>query len=588
MAEDLSVLNVAELKERLREAGLPVSGRKDELIARLEEAAVPTAVEASEVDADEAVAAPMPSHEDHAALTGKDAAMAMMRRESVLGLPFGAVVAVLLAVMMTAVALAAPGLLGFAKEPDWELIDFDATQAEAFAAGLVALGHPEWKGRMSGSAYEHAAAESILENFSSMGYQTQMHSYPVDMFSVNSEPSLRMCLRGLGGNSPCEGPLSIGSQITEFEHRIDYVIQGYSGSVNVAFQDNIPLVDLGDGGDDALWSDASGAVGIVDSGGTISGNTALFVKAIENDLAALVRVNTNYNCGKVEADDCVPIFKSVDTSAVKDANGGSMPDIAFIAVSNLTGQSMRDLAANNARLEMFIDVTNGGQLDVKVPCGTLQGTTSEVVLVGAHHDTVYSGPGAVDDTSGSASVLEMARQVAKIAEAQGTPERTVRFCTWGGEEEGLFGSRAYVQANGAALADDLRLYINLDMNHVDIDFSRGNSLSMFTNNEEDYDHIRSIWEVYSAERSDVADRYEVRFSLLDGPKGAENGMPYNSDHGPFVYDLPGGNEGQAVVCYGSGSYEYHTYADDMSRFNAESLGVSVTVYGTYLRWLAWG
>jgi hypothetical protein len=145
-----------------------------------------------------------------------------------------------------------------------------------------------------------------------------------------------------------------------------------------------------------------------------------------------------------------------------------------------------------------------------------------------------------------------------------------------------------VQANGAALADDLRLYINLDMNHVDIDFSRGNSLSMFTNNEEDYDHIRSIWEVYSAERSDVADRYEVRFSLLDGPKGAENGMPYNSDHGPFVYDLPGSKEGQAVVCYGSGSYEYHTYADDMSRFNAESLGVSVTVYGTYLRWLAWG
>ncbi len=588
MAEDLSVLNVAELKERLREAGLPVSGRKDELIARLEEAASPTSVEASEADAGEAVAAGMTTHGDHAALTRKEAALAMMRRESVLGLPFGVVVAVLLAAMMTAVALAAPGLLGFAKEPDWELIDFDATQAEAYAAGLVALGHPEWKGRMSGSAYEHAAAESILENFSSMGYQTQMHSYPVDMFSVNSEPSLRMCLRGLGGNSPCEGPLSIGSQITEFEHRIDYVIQGYSGSVNVAFQDNIPLVDLGDGGDDALWSDASGAVGIVDSGGTISGNTALFVKAIENDLAALVRVNTNYNCGKVEADDCVPIFKSVDTSAVKDANGGSMPDIAFIAVSNLTGQSMRDLAANNARLEMFIDVTNGGQLDVKVPCGTLQGTTSEVVLVGAHHDTVYSGPGAVDDTSGSASVLEMARQVAKIAEAQGTPERTVRFCTWGGEEEGLFGSRAYVQANGAALADDLRLYINLDMNHVDIDFSRGNSLSMFTNNEEDYDHIRSIWEVYSAERSDVADRYEVRFSLLDGPKGAENGMPYNSDHGPFVYDLPGGKEGQAVVCYGSGSYEYHTYADDMSRFNAESLGVSVTVYGTYLRWLAWG
>ena len=56
MAEDLSVLNVAELKERLREAGLPVSGKKDELIARLEETASPTSVEASEAEAGEAVA----------------------------------------------------------------------------------------------------------------------------------------------------------------------------------------------------------------------------------------------------------------------------------------------------------------------------------------------------------------------------------------------------------------------------------------------------------------------------------------------------------------------------------------------------
>ncbi|DAC08406.1 MAG TPA: hypothetical protein D7I09_07840, partial [Candidatus Poseidoniales archaeon] len=35
MSEDLTVLNVAELKERLREQGLPVSGRKQELLERL-------------------------------------------------------------------------------------------------------------------------------------------------------------------------------------------------------------------------------------------------------------------------------------------------------------------------------------------------------------------------------------------------------------------------------------------------------------------------------------------------------------------------------------------------------------------------
>ena len=50
---------------------------------------------------------------------------------------------------------------------------------------------------------------------------------------------------------------------------------------------------------------------------------------------------------------------------------------------------------------------------------------------------------------------------------------------------------------------------------------------------------------------------------------------------------PDGVTGNALVCYGSGSYEYHTYADTMDRFNEESLGVSVIAYGTYIRHLAW-
>ena len=589
MDEDLAVLNVAQLKERLREQGLPVSGKKQELVDRLL-AAAPAPTARTVADLDPASASVDPSEVLDALPTETGGMQAFLRREGAMGVPMAGFVAVGVAAMLLTVVLFTTGVIGGAKEPNWQLIDYDANQAEAYAAGLVALGHPDWEGRMSGTAEEHATAESILENLTQMGYTPQMNSYPVDMFSVNSEPSLRMCPPGANPLvQPCGfGDVGAQGRIVEFQHRVDYVIQGFSGSINAQFNMDVPLVDLGDGSDDGAWSSAGGAVGIVDSSGTIGGNTDLFSKAAQNDLAALVRINTGYNCGLVEADDCVPIFKSLDTTAVKAANGGSLPDIAFIAVSNNTGQEMRQLAADGARLEMVIDVTNGGQLDVKVPCGTLPGTSSEVVIVGAHHDTVYHSPGAVDDTSGTASVLEMARQIAKIAETEGTPERTLRFCTWGGEEEGLFGSKAYVQANGQMLASNLRLYINLDMNHVDIDSSRGNGISMFSNNPEDLANIQAIYALYQTERADVAERYNVRFTLLDGAQGSETGMPYNSDHGPFVYDLPGGAEGDAIVCYGSGSYEYHSYADDMSRFNAESLGVSVTVYGTYLRWLAWG
>ena len=313
-------------------------------------------------------------------------------------------------------------------------------------------------------------------------------------------------------------------------------------------------------------------------------------KAAENDLVSLIKVNKDYNCGKVEATDCVPIFKGTSIEEITEANGGSVPsELSFIAMSKDAGEILEAAVINGSgTISMDIDVNNAGTRTIYVPCGEFKGKTSEVVIAGAHHDTVYNGPGAIDDTSGSASIMEMARQISKVVNETGTPDRTIRFCTWGGEEEGLYGSRAYVNEMKNHLKKDLRLYINLDMNHVDADFAnRGNSLTLFTNNVEDYSNVEKIKERYIYENPDIANKYEIRMSILLGKKGAENGMPYNSDHGPFVYDLGGSSNGRAVVCYGSGSWEYHTYKDNMERFNEESLGVSVTIYGTYLRALAY-
>ena len=126
------------------------------------------------------------------------------------------------------------------------------------------------------------------------------------------------------------------------------------------------------------------------------------------------------------------------------------------------------------------------------------------------------------------------------------------------------------------------------MNHVDADFSsRGNSLTLFGNTGDDMEHIERITELYKYWRSDVADRYDIQIATNSGALGDPDGMPYNSDHGPFVYDLGDDVRGRAIVCYGSGSWEYHTYLDNMERFNEESLGVSITIYGTYMRFLAY-
>jgi len=66
----------------------------------------------------------------------------------------------------------------------------------------------------------------------------------------------------------------------------------------------------------------------------------------------------------------------------------------------------------------------------------------QVVMIGAHFDTWQASPNASDNTSGVAVALEAAR-ILKVLGVK--PRRTIRVALWGGEEQGLFGSRAYVK-----------------------------------------------------------------------------------------------------------------------------------------------
>ena len=559
---------VEQLKTMLGERGLPKSGKKAELIERLNASSEEKVIELG---------------------------TSVWSRTIVGQFNLAQVVGSIAAVLLLMVVVFNPSILGFGEdEPVYQPIGFDASQTRWYAQELVNLGHPEWEGRMSGSPEEAAGAQMILDNLTEMGYSPQLNTYPVPMFAVNSAPILSMCIPPAGGffGSPVTGAAcnsGAGAQITTFEHRTEFVLQGYSGSADYQFGQEMELIDLDDGTVDSLWTDASGKVGIVRGGNSIDGNTGIYIKAAENGLAGILRINNQSNCGQIVADDCIPIFKSIRVDDMKAANSGSIPEnIPFIAVSNNTGNQMLELAAQGAFLRLFSDVDNAGELSVSVPCGTLYGKSEDLIIVGAHHDTVYHAQGAVDDTSGTATVLEMARQIAMVANESGTPEYTIRFCTWGGEEEGLWGSKAYVGANANELARNLRLYINLDMNHVDIDIAnRGNSLRFFSNSAKDINAMKDVLDVLEKERPDLFPKYSVSTGLLAGEKGEPDGMPYNSDHGPFVYDLPDGVKGNALVCYGSGSWEYHTYADTMERFNEESLGVSVIAYGTYIRHLAW-
>ena len=81
-----------------------------------------------------------------------------------------------------------------------------------------------------------------------------------------------------------------------------------------------------------------------------------------------------------------------------------------------------------------------------------------VVMAGAHLDSVQAGPGINDNGSGSAALLEIAEQIAKLR-----PQNTLRFAWWGAEESGLIGSTQYVNGLTQAERDRIALYLNFDM-----------------------------------------------------------------------------------------------------------------------------
>src|SRR5437660_3175344 len=71
---------------------------------------------------------------------------------------------------------------------------------------------------------------------------------------------------------------------------------------------------------------------------------------------------------------------------------------------------------------------------------------SEIVLLGAHFDSHPYATGATDNATGSAAMMEALR----ILKASGVkPRRTIRAGLWGGEEQGLLGSRAYAREHFA-------------------------------------------------------------------------------------------------------------------------------------------
>ena len=128
-------------------------------------------------------------------------------------------------------------------------------------------------------------------------------------------------------------------------------------------------------------------------------------------------------------------------------NSGEKEPVAELNIPMEAHGRMERLLRNNVQVEMEVEILNKFFPSPKIynVIGEIPGTDkllkNDVVLLGAHIDSWHGGTGAADNASGCIVMMEALRILKSLNVA---PRRTIRIALWGGEEQGLNGSRGYV------------------------------------------------------------------------------------------------------------------------------------------------
>jgi carboxypeptidase Q len=184
----------------------------------------------------------------------------------------------------------------------------------------------------------------------------------------------------------------------------------------------------------------------------------------------------------------------------------------------------------------------------------------EVVMIGGHLDSWHTGVGATDNADGATTVIEAMRILKAIG---ARPRRTIRVALWGGEEQGLLGSRAWT-------AEHLEGDKNADARakfdvYFNIDNGTGPIYGWFLQNMET---IRPLFDAWLEPFRDLQARRNVT-----EPVGA-------TDHLSFIgAGVPGFNPIQDYVNYDVRTH--HTNMDTVDRVNVADIRQAAVVMAAF-------
>ena len=299
-------------------------------------------------------------------------------------------------------ATAAPSPTGSPLGP----ADFDPARAFAHVEALSDDIGP----RPAGSDAEREAAEYLRDELTSYGYEVELQPFT---FSV---------LTDQGSTLELLSPESRRIAVSPFDPSEDGAVQG-------------DLVDAGIGRPDEFPANATGRIALMERG------VLTFTEKIANAAAAGALGALIYNSEE-------GLFRG-DLDA--------QPSIPALAIAGEDGQALLSLmASGTVRVSVEVRTASGPTESQNVVARPPDGQCR--LLAGGHYDSVPVSPGANDNASGTASVVEIARASAADGELA-----DLCFALFGAEEIGLVGSLSFVDEMSGDEAGALLGMINLDM-----------------------------------------------------------------------------------------------------------------------------
>jgi hypothetical protein len=249
----------------------------------------------------------------------------------------------------------------------------------------------------------------------------------------------------------------------------------------------------------------------------------------------------------------------------RDGGPGAVPSVTLAAEHyNLIARMLEQNLPVKLRVNLqstYYDADGGNAYNViaELP-GTDPALRDEVVMIGGHLDSWHTGVGATDNADGVATVMEAMR----LLKASGLPlRRTIRVALWGGEEQGLLGSRAWVAQHlagdaNAAARQKFDVYFNIDN-------GTGAIYGWYLQNNQEVRPIFDSW-------LDPLTSIGARRNVIE-PIGS-------TDHLSFIdAGVPAFNPIQDYVNYDK--HTHHTNMDTVERLQTKDLQQAAIVMATF-------